>query len=399
MDIFLPAHTNFFSNFIGSKPCPVDKKYIQFITDLKSSIVQSRYAAARLANKEQLLLYLKTGKMLSERIAAEKWGSKILQQIADDLQRQLPGLRGFSYNSLKNMRQFAAEYATFLNGHQKGPFRQSLTAQLSPSIGQSPTGQLRNVRKAKKNKSMLQAPPAAFIEQFFGISFTHHILLLNKCKSAEERIFYIEQAATQFWSVAILEYKIAADIFSHQGKLPSNFDKTLQGELKSSALQVFQDEYLMNFITTGEINDERVLEEKVVADIKNFIMRMGKGFCFIGNQFRLEVGGEEFFVDLLFFNRHLQCLVAFELKRGKFRPEHAGQLNFYLNVLDEKVKLPGEKASIGIVLCKEKNNTVVEFAVRSIDKAMGVATYRTSKEVPKEMKGILPEAGQLAKLL
>ena len=128
-------------------------------------------------------------------------------------------------------------------------------------------------------------------------------------------------------------------------------------------------------------------------------MRMGTGFAFIGNQYRIEIGGEEFFIDLLFFNRNLQCLVVFELKRGKFKPEYAGQLNFYLNVLDEKVKLPNENPSIGIVLCKEKNNTVVEFAIKTIDKAMGVATYRTTKEVPKEMRGILPDTDDLAKLL
>jgi len=155
----------------------------------------------------------------------------------------------------------------------------------------------------------------------------------------------------------------------------------------------------MDFIGSTDGEDERVFEDKVVADIRNFIMRMGKGFSFIGNQYRLEVGGEEFFVDLLFFNRYLQCLVAFELKKGKFKPGYAGQLNFYLNVLDEKVRLDKENPSIGIVLCKEKNNTVVEFAVKTIDKAMGVATYRTTKEVPKEMKGILPNAEELANLL
>lgn len=155
----------------------------------------------------------------------------------------------------------------------------------------------------------------------------------------------------------------------------------------------------MDFMTPGEIEDERVLEEKVVSDIKNFIMKMGQGFSFIANQYRLELDGEEFFIDLLFFNRHLRCLVAFELKRGKFKPEYAGQLNFYLNVLDEKVKLTEENPSIGIILCKEKSNTIVEFAVKTIDKAMGVATYRTSQEVPKEMKGILPEPAELVKLL
>ncbi|HEX3934602.1 MAG TPA: PDDEXK nuclease domain-containing protein, partial [Puia sp.] len=156
--------------------------------------------------------------------------------------------------------------------------------------------------------------------------------------------------------------------------------------------------YLFDFVSTDE-TDEKVFESALVLNIKNMILTMGKGFCFIGNQYRLEIGGDEFFIDLLFFNRHLRSLVAFELKRGKFKPEYVGQLNFYLNVLDEKVRLAHENASIGIVLCKEKNNTVVEFAVRTVDKAMGVATYRTTREMPAEMRGILPDTGELARLL
>ncbi len=195
-----------------------------------------------------------------------------------------------------------------------------------------------------------------------------------------------------------MEHHINANLYKHQGKISNNFTNTLPGNIKANALQVFQDEYLFDFISLEE-TDERVIEGQLVSNIKNMIMTLGKGFSFIGNQYRLDIDGEEFFIDLLFFNRHLQCLVAFELKRGKFKPEYAGQLNFYLNVLDDKVRLPHENPSIGIVLCKEKNNTIVEFAVRTIDKAMGVATYRTTKEVPKEMKGILPDAGELAKLL
>jgi predicted nuclease of restriction endonuclease-like (RecB) superfamily len=336
----------------------MEKQYIEFIADLKKNIIQSRYIAARLANKEQLMLYFQTGKMLSEKIDSEKWGASVLEQISKDLQDQLPGLRGFSHRNLLNMKRFYAE-------------NQLLT------FSQSPT---------------------AKFTAFWGISFTHHILLLKKCKMPEERNFYMENAATNFWSVSLLEHHIDADLYKHQGKLPNNFDKTLP-TLKPSALQVFRDEYLIDFISSTDTEDERVLEEKVVADIKNFILRMGTGFCFLGNQYRLEVAGDEFFIDLLFFNRHLQCLVAFELKRSKFKPEYAGQLNFYLNVLDDKVKLPHENASIGIVLCKEKSNTIVEFSIRNIDKAMGVATYRTTKEIPNEMKGILPDTAELAKLL
>jgi len=353
----------------------MDTEYIQFIADLKRNIVRSRYVAARLANKEQLLLYFKTGRMLSEKIAAKEWGAKIIAQIAEDLQMQLPGLRGFSYRNLKNMRQFFHEYQLVV-------------------IPQSATGELR-----KDIDLIGQSVTAQLNDTFFSISFTHHMLLLNRCTDQTERFFYIEQASLQFWSVQTLEHHIKANLYEHRGNLPNNFNKTVPETLKPSALQMFQDEYLMDFIGSDDTEDERMLENKVVFNIKNFIMRMGQGFAFIGNQYRLEVGGEEFFVDLLFFNRVLQCLVAFELKRGKFKPGYAGQLNFYLNVLDEKVKLAGENPSIGIVLCKEKNNTVVEFAVKTIDKAMGVATYRTTKDVPKEMKGILPNAEELATLL
>jgi len=353
----------------------MNTQYIRLITDLKQSILQSRYVAARLANKEQLLLYFKTGKMLSEKIAAEKWGAKIIEQIAEDLQKQLPGLRGFSYRNLMNMRKFHTEYQHF-------------------TFLQSPTAEIRKLR----NKATATPVDPLQLNSFLGISFTHHMLILNKCKSLDERLFYITASASQFWSVSLLEHHINADLFHHQGKLPNNFDKTLSEDLKPSALQVFQDEYLFDFITNQE-GDERVIEGEIISNIRNAIMALGQGFSFIANQYRLELDGEEFFIDLLFFNRHLKCLVAFELKRGKFKPEYAGQLNFYLNVLDEKVRLTEENPSIGIILCKEKSNTVVEFAVKTIDKAMGVATYRTSKEVPKEMKGILPDPAELVKLL
>ena len=376
----------------------MNKQYIQLIADLRKSITQSRYVAARLANREQLILYFRTGKMLAERISAEQWGSKIVEQIAIDLQKELPGLKGFSRTNLMNMKKFFIEYQSF-------GIVQSVTGQIRKVrrgadnvITQSVTAEIRDSRRELPDDVIGQSVTAQ-LDAFFGISFTHHIMILNKCKSREERFFYMAEAAAHLWSVNTLEHYIDADQFAQQGKLPNNFERTVAEPLKPSALQVFQDEYLMDFLSTDGGEDERDLEGKVVADIKNFILRMGKGFCFIGNQYRLEPGGEEFFVDLLFYNRHLRCLVAFELKRGKFKPEYAGQLNFYLNVLDEKVRLPEENPSIGIVLCKEKNNTVVEFAVRSIDKAMGVATYKTSKEAPKEMQGILPDTDELVKLL
>ncbi len=354
------------------------KQYIQFIQELKQNIINSRYTAARLVNKEQLVLYYHIGKSLSEKIIKEKWGTKVIEQIAADLQQQLPGLKGFSFSNLKNMRQFYDTYKRLSIG-------QALPAQLGvPAISQTLSGQLQQ---------------DGIPEYFWGISFSHHVSILHKCSNLEEQLFYINQSASQSWSLRVMEHHIESALFKQQGQLANNFTQALPEKLKANALDVFRDEYLFDFVQMDEGDNERVFEGQVVANIKNTIMTLGKGFCFIGNQYRLELEEEEFYIDLLFYNRYLQCLVAFELKSGKFKPEYAGQLNFYLNVLDEKIKLPEENPSIGIILCKEKSNTVVEFAFKNISKGMGAATFKTSKQVPKEMKGILPEAKDLAQLL
>lgn len=363
----------------------IDKNYIEFIQSIKKQIIQSRYASARLANREQLMLYFKTGVMISEKIKAQKWGAKVLDQISADLQKELPGLKGFSPGNLKKIRLFAEAYEPHL----------VIGSTASNQLGLAGVGEGFSISSTLSNL----IENKAFYEAFTGISFSHHFTIITKIKGWEPRIFYIQSAAANFWSLTVLEHHIENDLFGKEGKLPNNFDGTLAENLKPSALKVFKDEYLLDFIAGNELDDERHIEQQVVLNIRNFILQMGKGFCFIGNQYRLEVEGDEFFIDLLFFNRHLQCLVAFELKKGKFKPADAGQLNFYLNVLDEKVKLQQENSSIGIVLCKEKNNTVVEFSIKSFDKAMGVATYKTSKQAPVQMKGILPDTDELGKLL
>jgi predicted nuclease of restriction endonuclease-like (RecB) superfamily len=356
------------------------KQYLQFITELKQSIIQSRYQAARLANREQLYLYLKTGQMLTQKIDAEKWGAKVIEQISTDLQKQLPGLNGFSYRNLMKMKQFYADYQPL-------------------SILPLPKTELATMNAEAIMPSKTAELLFDELDAFWLVSFSHHIVLLGKCKSLEERLFYMAQTASQYWSVILLEHQINAGLFQKQGKLPNNFSKTLPDRLKPSALQVFKDEYLLDFISIEDSDDERDIENKVVSEIRDFILRLGKGFSFIGNQYRVEVDGEEFFIDLLFFNRHLQCLVAFELKKGKFRPKYTGQLNFYLNVLDEKIRLPHENSSIGFVLCKEKNNTVVEFSIKSVDKAMGVATFKTTKQMPNEIKRVMPDSEELRKFV
>lgn len=232
-----------------------DKNYLEFIQSLKLEIINSRYQAARLANREQLLLYYKTGKMLSEKVKAQKWGTKVLEQIAMDLQSNLPGLKGFSFTNLKKMRQFYQAYPNL-------EIRPSATAQMGEAGLSTHGNELKLIRPL----------PTTQLEAFYSISFTHHILLLNRCKGAEERFFYLENAATQYWSVTVMEHQIDSDLFKKQGKLPNNFQTTLAEPLKPSALNVFKDEYLLDFIAGNELDDERHIEQQVVLNIRNFIV-------------------------------------------------------------------------------------------------------------------------------
>lgn len=260
-----------------------DKKYIELIRSLKNEIINSRYQAARFANREQLSLYYKTGGMLSEKVKAQKWGTKVLERIANDLQESLPSLKGFSFTNLKKMRQFFEAYPNF-------EIRASMTAQIAAA----------NVRTENKNTILTGPLATAQFEMFWSISFTHHILLLNRCKQIDERLFYNENAATQFWSITVMEHQIDANLFRKQGRLPNNFQITISESLKPAALKVFKDEYLLDFIAGSELEEKRHIEQQVVLNIRNFILQMGKGFCFIGNQYRIGVDGDEFFIDLLF---------------------------------------------------------------------------------------------------
>jgi predicted nuclease of restriction endonuclease-like (RecB) superfamily len=367
-----------------------ENNYITFIAEVKQQILQSRYQAARLVNREQLLLYFMVGKQLAEKVTTEKWGTKVIQQIAEDLQKELPGLKGFSYRNLKNMRQFADEYSAV-------QFLPLITA----VIGQMPSAQLQNIDNQKITISQLSTTKFEGLtpELFFGVGFSHHTLLMNKCKVWNERLFYLQKTVESHWTHEMLEWQIKANLYQKQGAtIQNNFDKTLPKALQHSSTLAFKDEYLLDYINI-ETDDERVVEKGIVNSIKEFIMKMGKGFSFIGNQHRLVVDEDEFFIDLLFYNRILKCLVAFELKKGKFRPQDAGQLNFYLNVLNDTERQPDENPAIGIVLCKEKNEKTVDYAFQQISNPMGVAVYQLSKELPQHLKNVLPDAQTLQQLL
>ena len=369
--------------------------YIQILKEIKSDILHSRYRIARLANSELLFLYYKIGAKISEKVAVEKWGSKTLQKLSDDLQKEMPGLRGFSYGSLRKMRLFYESWADSLTLTQSSEeISSSITNKFE--FCSSSTNELEN-----PDAEAIWSNGDSFIDLFTQVSFTSHYEIITKTKTLRERIFYIEKAALEFWTVGTLRNHLNNKLFDQQAGLPNNFGQTLPEKYQKKALQSFKDQYLFDFLRIADENegDEKVLENEIVRNIKKFIMSIGNDFAFLGNQYRIIVEEDEYFIDLLFFNRTLQALVAFELKTGKFKPEYAGKMNFYLSALDEFVKKPHENPSIGIILCKEKNNKTVEFAFRNLNTAMGVATYTTSRKLPEQFKNILPDENTLKNLM
>jgi predicted nuclease of restriction endonuclease-like (RecB) superfamily len=256
--------------------------------------------------------------------------------------------------------------------------------------------------------SAIRQPTAAEFdwEDFMQIGFSHHIEIIEKTNTLEERLFYIHECASRFWSKYTLRDYLRSDLYNKRGTMPNNFTQTMP-DIKQAlkAIGVFKDEYLTDYINVEQLDeaekdlDERVLEKEIVANIRKFIMTIGNDFSFIGNQYRVVVADEELFIDLLFFNRELNALVAVELKNGKFRASYLGQLNLYLSALDDYVRKPHENPSIGIILCREMNHTFVQFAVRDYTKPMGVATYRTSEEMPEKWRKVLPDIEEMKKLL
>lgn len=366
--------------------------YNQAIQAIKCAILQSRFRAVALVNRELLSLYFGIGKFISENSRNHFWGTNAIETISVKLQQELPGLRGFSPVNIKRMRLFFEEWEKYL----QNAYNQNTV--IRPSVPDEIQTDLLLVNRPLITDDLFNIN----FDHFLSIGFTHHYEILVKAKTPVERLFYIQNCATEFWSVEKLKYNLKASLFQKQGSLPNNFEKTIQNpNLQKQTLQSFKDEYLLDFINIEDPDelDERLLENEIVLHIKKFIMALGSDFSFLGNQYRLEVDEKEYFIDLLFYNRRIQCLVAVELKRGEFKPEYAGKLNFYLSALDEYIKLPHENPTIGIILCKSQSKKIVEFAFRDTSKPMGVSTYLLATQLPEQYRDILPDAETLKKLL
>lgn len=366
-------------------------RYGDAVRAIKQAILKSQYEAVKGVNAQQLALYYSIGGYISANTRTGTWGKGAIDAISSQLQEELPGLRGFSATNLRNMRIFFEAWSP-----------EDTQGDSSVATDESVRVALGNFHQAQLMK--LQPKDA---EAFKNIGFTHHMAILNQAKDREERFFYIRTCAENHYSVSELKRAMARDDFHHQGKMPNNFMQTIpQGQRALRAISTFKDEYLLDFINVEELGardgadvDERVVEQGIIHNIKNFIIEFGRDFAFVGNQYHLEAFGEDQYIDLLFFNRELNCLVAVELKAGPFKTAYLGQLSGYLSVLDGYVKKPHENDSIGIVLCKDANRAFVDYVVRDFDKPMGVATYKMTQDMPQKLRDALPPIEGLKALL
>jgi predicted nuclease of restriction endonuclease-like (RecB) superfamily len=313
-------------------------------------------------NAELLFIYWEIGQTILSQQRTEGWGAKVIDRLALDLKTEFPDMRGFSVRNMKYMRAFAEAYPGFAMGQ--------------PAVAQK--------QQADRQKSEIVQPLVA------QIPWAHHLVILNKIKDEGQRRFYLQKTAENGWSKSVLASQIESGLHLRQGAAITNFKTTLPKPQSDLARETLKNPYLFDFVGIGEEMQERELERALVANIKKFLLELGKGFAYVGNQFNLAVEEDDYFLDLLFYNYHLHCFVVFELKVGDFKPEYTGKLNFYINTVNEQVKGPDDKPTIGVLLCKTPNKTVVKYSLQNIGAPIGVSEYQFTKALPEELQSELP---------
>ncbi|MFH1289077.1 MAG: PDDEXK nuclease domain-containing protein [bacterium] len=331
----------------------VQNNYVEFLGEIKERIRRAQYDALKAVNKELIALYWDIGRMIVERQNQYGWGKAVVENLAKDLQKEFPGINGYSKDNLWRMRKFYLQY---------------------------------------KNNEKL----APLVQE---IGWTHNIIVMERCEDNLEREFYIRMTRKFGWTKNVLIHQIENKTYEKTMLNQTNFNKVLSEKIRNQAKLAVKDEYTFDFLELGEDHSELELERALMSKINRFLIEMGGVFTFVGNQFRLEINGKEFFIDVLLYHRRLKCLVAIELKSVEFKPEHAGKMQFYLAVLDDLVKMKDENPSIGIILCKNKDRTIVEYALRVSKKPIGVATYKITTQLPVNLKKELPSPEQVAMLI
>lgn len=327
--------------------------YSQFLSSIKERIRKAQYDALKAVNKELITLYWDIGRMIVERQKKHGWGKSIVENLAEDLQKEFPGIGGFSPSNLWRMKLFYEEYAR--------------STKLAPLVRE--------------------------------ISWSHNLCIMEKCKDNLEREFYIRMTRKFGWTKNVLIHQVEARAYEKTMINQTNFSKALPEEIRNQAKLAVKDEYTFDFLELGEDHSERELGAALMAKMDRFLREMGGALAFVGSQYRLEVGGQEYFIDVLLYHRHLRCLVALELKVGPFLPEYVGKMQFYLTALDRHAKSSGEKHPLGIIVCKDKNKTVVEYALAETKRPIGVATYKILSKLPKDLRDELPAPEQVGRLL
>lgn len=330
-----------------------ENQFKSFVSDIKKRILKGQYEALKSVNQELIGLYWDIGKNIVKKQEEYGWGKSIVQNLSEELQKEFVGMKGFSVQNLWNMRQFYLEY--------------------------------------KENKKL-----QPLVRE---ISWTKNVVIFQKSKDELEREFYIGMTKKFGWTKNVLIHQIESKSYEAFLINQTNFDKTMVEKYKHQAVLAVKDEYSFDFLELSEQHSEHELEIGLINKIREFLAQMGSDFSFIGNQYKIEVDDEEYFIDLLLYHRRLKSLIAIELKIGKFKPEYAGKMNFYLSALNEKVKLEDENPSIGIIICKEKKRTTVEYALKDSNQPIGVATYKLTEILPKNFENLLPTAQQISQKL
>jgi len=313
--------------------------YATLLDDLKTRIREARVKAALSVNRELIRLHWEVGKSILEREESSRWGDRVLDKLSRDLRREFPDMKGFSRTSLKYMRMFAKAY---------------------PEFGQQPVDQM---------------------------PWGHNTVLITKVKDPKKRLWYAHQIIEHGWSRAVLVHQIESDLYGRQGRAITNFEHALPAPQSDLARELVKDPYNLDFLGLTEDIGERELERTILAHLKDFLLELGKGFAFMGSQYHLEVGDQDYYLDLLFYNTMLRAYVVIDLKVEAFRPEFAGKMNFYLNAIDDRVRHPDDQPPIGLILCKERNHVTVEFSLRGMNQPMGVSEYNL---LPKDVQATLP---------
>ena len=335
--------------------------YKNWLQTLKGKIQQSQIKAAIQVNSELLRLYWQIGKAIAEKQAKAKWGDGFLQTLSADLCKEFPTMKGFSYRNLKSIRQWYLFY------NQEFLIRKQLVSQLETSL--------------------------------FSIPWGHHIMIMQRCKSIQEALFYVHKTIENHWSRSVLEHQIALNLYARQGKAITNFQQQLPATASDLAQELTKDPYVFDFLSMTEGYTEKELQQYLEDHMTKFLLELGKGFCFYGKQVHINVGGDDFYIDLLFYNAHLHCYVVVELKTTKFKPEHIGQLKFYVTVVNKQLRTEGDNPTIGLLICKDKNDIVAEYTLEEIHNPIGVSSYKLFDELSKGFQSSLPSIEEIEKQL